>query len=195
MKIASYNVENPSERSVAFASNDEAGRQALIMQSEIDVLLRKAVYGPEDRARVLDLLTAPGLRDSDDGNPFVLLRQNRGQLLARHHSGDVEFVASGVVTGWGGSRQRKQPVDELTTEHTARVITEVDADIRAVVEAENRHSLRDFSRVVLRRVGGDVRALDAHRRQRRPRDQRRAPDQGRLRDRHDPHAHLRPRND
>ena len=43
----------------------------------------------------------------------------------------------------------------MTTRNTARVIHEVDADILGVVEAESRGSLRDFSRVMLRRAGGE----------------------------------------
>jgi len=84
MRIASYNVENLFERAVALSAEaNDAGDEALVKQGEINVLLRKAVYSDDDRARILELLTELGLRDSDDGSELVMLRQNRGQLVRR----------------------------------------------------------------------------------------------------------------
>ena len=156
MKIASYNVENLFERAVALsasADSDEAA-QALVKQGEINVLLRKATYDNADRAQILALLTELGLRDSDDGNAFVMLRQNRGQLVRRRQDDTVEVVARGRGDWLGWVELKTEAVDEVSTQNTARVIKEVDADILGVVEAESRHSLRDFSRVLLRAVGG-----------------------------------------
>lgn len=156
MRIASYNVENLFERAVALASADDpAGAAAIIAQSEINVLLRKALYSDADRVRILELLIALGLRDDDNGSPLVLLRQNRGQLVRRPQSGAVEIVARGRADWLGWVELKTAPVDELSTRNTARVIHEVDADILGVVETETRGSLRDFSRVMLRRVGGE----------------------------------------
>jgi endonuclease/exonuclease/phosphatase family metal-dependent hydrolase len=156
MKIASYNVENLFERAVAISGDTDAAdaEAAIVAQGEINVVLRKPVYDAADRARILELLTALGLRDSDDDSPLVLLRQNRGQLVQRHQNGDVEVVASGRGSWLGWVELKLQAVNEVSTQNTARVINELDADILAVVEAETRHSLRDFSRVLLRQVGG-----------------------------------------
>ncbi|HEX8159169.1 MAG TPA: endonuclease/exonuclease/phosphatase family protein [Solirubrobacteraceae bacterium] len=155
MKIASYNVENLFERAIALADADAAGSAAIIAQGEINVLLRKAKYEAPDRARILELLTQLGLRDDDEGGDLAMLRQNRGQLVRRSRNGSVEVVAHGRADWLGWVELKSQPVNELTTRNTARVIHEVDADIVGVVEAENRHSLRDFSRVMLRQVGGE----------------------------------------
>lgn len=155
MRIASYNVENLFERAVALSAEaNEAGDEALLKQSQINVLLRKAVYSDDDRAEILELLTELGLRDDDDGSPLVMLRQNRGQLVRRSQDGTVEVIADGRASWLGWVEIKTDPVDELTTRNTARAIDEVDADIFGVVEAETRGSLRDFSRVMLRRVGG-----------------------------------------
>jgi endonuclease/exonuclease/phosphatase family metal-dependent hydrolase len=157
MRIASYNVENLFQRAVALSSDvDGANAQAaIVLHGEINGLLRKAEYTAADRARILELLTELGLREDDDGSPFVMLRQNRGQLVLRHRDGDVEVVASGRGAWLGWVELKTQAVNEVTTQNTARVITEIDADILAVIEAETRHSLRDFSRVLLRQVAGE----------------------------------------
>jgi len=158
MRIASYNVENLFERATALAADTPAagdpGADAIAAHGEINTLLRKATYSSHDRDRILELLDALGLRQDDDGGAFALLCQNRGQLVRRRQNGDVEIVASGRADWVGWVELKTEPVDEQTTRNTARVIFEVDADILGVVEAETRGSLRDFSRVMLRRVGG-----------------------------------------
>lgn len=156
MKIGSYNVENLFERAVALSADADAAsaEAAIVAQGEINVLLRKATYDEPDRARILELLTQLGLRDSDDGSPLVILRQNRGQLVLRHLDGSVDVVSRGRADWLGWVEMKTEAVDETSTKNTARVIKEIDADILGLVEAETRHSLRDFSRVMLRQVGG-----------------------------------------
>jgi len=112
------------------------------------------VYEDRDRVRILELLTALGLREDDDASPLVMLRQNRGQLVRRRQNGEVDVVAGGRGDWLGWVELKTQAVNEVTTQNTARVIKDLDADVLAVVEAESRHSLRDFSRVLLRQVGG-----------------------------------------
>jgi hypothetical protein len=118
-------------------------------------ILRLASYSDADRARILRLLTDLGLREDDDGGKFALLRQNRGQLIRRQANGDAEIVAMGRAEWVGWVELKTEPVDVTSTRNTARVIHELDADLIAVVEAETRLALRDFSRVMLRRVGGE----------------------------------------
>jgi endonuclease/exonuclease/phosphatase family metal-dependent hydrolase len=154
MKIASYNVENLFQRAIAMSSDAPAAEEALDAQAEINGLLRKATYSDADRKRILELLTKLGVRDSDDGKGLALLRQNRGQLVVRRQNGDVEVVATGRGSWLGWVELKVEAVDEQATRNTARVIRTVDADVIGVVEAETRLSLRDFSRVMLRRVGG-----------------------------------------
>jgi endonuclease/exonuclease/phosphatase family metal-dependent hydrolase len=64
-------------------------------------------------------------------------------------------VADGRADWVGWVELKTEPVDVESTRNTARVIHDVDADMIAVVEAETRLALRDFSRVMLRRVGGE----------------------------------------
>ncbi len=153
MRIASYNVENLFERAVAMSSAANGGGPVLVHQAEINQVFRKAVYSPEDRAKILDLLGKLGLLQDDEGD-LVVLRQNRGQLVRRHQNGQVEVVAGGRSSWLGWVELKTEPVDEVATENTGRVMKELDADIIGVVETETRDSLRDFSRVILRKVGG-----------------------------------------
>jgi endonuclease/exonuclease/phosphatase family metal-dependent hydrolase len=152
MRIASYNVENLFERVAAFsAAGDD---ETLLQQAEVNELLRKAAYSAADKTRILALLTALGLSGDDEG-PLAILRQNRGQLVRRPQNGPPEIVADGRGDWVGWVDLKKEPVDEVATENTARVIHAIDADVIGLVEAETRSSLRDFSRVMLRRVGGE----------------------------------------
>src|SRR5215210_3319444 len=156
MRIASYNVENLFERATAMSADaGEPGAAAILAQGEINVVLRQATYAEPDRALILELLGKLGLHDRDDGGDFAILRQNRGQLVRRPQTGPVEVVAKGRADWLGWVGLKSEPINEQSTQNTARVIHEVAADIVGVVEAETRGSLRDFSRVMLRRVGGE----------------------------------------
>ena len=55
------------------------------------------------------------------------------------------------AVGW--VELEKEPVDELATRHTAMVIRDVDAHVMAVIEADNRIALRDFSAILLSQAG------------------------------------------
>ena len=130
------------------------GKKILESHARINELFNEAHYTNAMKSEILDLLTKLGLRDNDEAE-FVILRQNRGHLLSRHADGSVEVVASGRDDWIGWVELTTQPTDQLATMHTARVIKDVGADIQAVVEADNRIALRDFSAIMLRVVNGD----------------------------------------
>jgi endonuclease/exonuclease/phosphatase family metal-dependent hydrolase len=83
----------------------------------------------------------------------VILRRNRGSLVARRNSG-LEVVADGRDDWIGWVELRKAAVNETAMLNTGRVIRDMDADILAVVEAEDRIALSHFSTQVLGAVGG-----------------------------------------
>jgi hypothetical protein len=142
VRIASFNVENLFQRAVAMSqSAGAAGKAAIVAQAKLNEILRKATYTAADRARILQLLTDLGIDKRDDASPFVILRQNRGQLVRRPRNKPPEIVARGRGDWVGWVDLKTEPVDELATFNTARVIHELDADVKAVVEAESRHGL------------------------------------------------------
>lgn len=105
------------------------------------------MYSDADIAKLLVDLTTLGLRRSDSSN-MAVLRQIRGKLLKRTSAG-VEITASGRASWIGWIELVTEAVDELATRHTAQVIADVNADVLAVIEAENRTTLRRFMDTVV----------------------------------------------
>lgn len=154
-RIASYNVENLFERPRAMNLSTWAeGKPILEQHARINELLNQATYSVADKAEILDLLTTLGLNGSDEGGPFVRLRQVREKLVKRPPGQPVEIVANGRADWIGWVELKTEPVDELAMRHTARVIKDIDAEILGVIEAENRISLNRFSGQMLELIGG-----------------------------------------
>ena len=156
MRIASYNVENMFERAKALnLPTWEAGRPTLERHARINEVLNQPFYGPDDKDEIVKLLKDLGLAKKDDGGRFAQLRQNRGRLLRRPKSGGVEIVAGGRDDWIGWVELKTEPVNELATRPTAMVMRDIDADVLGVIEAENRIALKNFSSILLKKVGAD----------------------------------------
>ena len=154
-RLASYNVENLFERPRAMSlATWAAGKPILEQHARINQLLNEPQYSAADKVEILELLTKLGLNGSDEGGPFVRLRQVREKLVKRPPGKPVEIVAAGRSSWIGWVELKTEPVDELAMRHTARVMKDIDADILGVIEAENRISLGKFSGQMLQMVGG-----------------------------------------
>lgn len=153
MKLATFNVENMFERAKALnGATWAAGRPSLEAHQALNELFNKTAYGTPDKKRMLDLLKQESLLKTDEGR-MLRLRKIRGKFLNRPRSGAVTVAAAGRGDWIGWAELKTEPVEEVATENTARVIQAVDADILGVVEAEDRTTLRLFNEQVLPRVG------------------------------------------
>ena len=154
MKIAAYNVENLFDRAKAFNETSAAESNTVLDRvSELNSLFEKDDYKSAHLERMRALFAALGLERRDEG-PFVLLRQIRGQLVSRPRGEPIAFRAVGRGDWIGWVELKTAPVNEIAIMNTGQVLRDVDADILAVIEAEDRVALKQFSDFVLDKVGG-----------------------------------------
>jgi endonuclease/exonuclease/phosphatase family metal-dependent hydrolase len=98
-------------------------------------------------------------------NPrWAWLRKNRGTFDSEptDTSQDIEITASGRGAWIGWLELAVAQIDEAGTRTTARAIAEVNADIMAVVEAEDRPSLVRFNKELLNGLYKHVMLVDGN---------------------------------
>lgn len=156
MRLGSFNVENLFERPVAMSDPDpKVRREVLATFAALSQRLGNQVYSPADKAAIMAELTALGLGRADDAGPFAILRQNHGRLVKRSANGTITAVVANGRSDWVGFVGLKsQPIAEVATRNTAKVIADVDADVLGIVEVENRPVLRSFAGSLVADEGG-----------------------------------------
>jgi endonuclease/exonuclease/phosphatase family metal-dependent hydrolase len=165
--IASFNVENLFARPKAFnATNLAVGQPILRAYERVNELIKQPKYNAADKKEIRDLLVTLDIyRRNSQGairrreTPFprwAWLRKNRGKFdrEPQDETQDVEIIAVGRADWIGWIELAKDPTNEIGTKMTARVIQDINADILAMVEAEDRPSLVRFNEEML---GGQYR--------------------------------------
>lgn len=167
MKIASFNVENMFRRAVVLnQANWKDGKPILEAYAALTEILEQPAYSDADKGRILDLLEKLGLLSWDEkgggkkarfaeDNKWVWLRRSRGKLVSVRQSGTIEVVAEGRGDWIGWLELKREEVNERATRNTAAVIADMDPDILAVVEAEDRPALVRFNENVLKLDQGE----------------------------------------
>jgi len=149
VRIASFNVENLFSRARALNQETIAeGKVILAAYSRLNSLLESEVYTDAIKAKILEELAGLGLSNSDESK-FVILRQNHGRLVRRPSGAPPDIVAAGRSEWIGWLDLKKEAVNEVATRMTAKVIQDVNADILAVIEAEDRIALTRFNKQLL----------------------------------------------
>lgn len=171
MRIASFNVENLFSR--ARAMNLESwshGKEILTEYSRLNTILQEPVYTAANKKAILEAIAKLGLNKNDESK-FVILRENRGHLLKRSKSGPPEVVAGGRGDWTGWLELKTEAVNDVAVQMTAKVIQDVNADVLAVIEAEDRIALTRFNEQLLKPInatygrimlidGNDERGID-----------------------------------
>ncbi len=152
MRIAAFNLQNLFDRARAFNEPNDVARKVLADTAALNALFEWGNYTERRKQRMLALIGELGLTRSDRG-PYVLLRQVRGRVI-RRGAGGPTIVASGRDDWVGWVEAKTETVNERSVDNTGRVIRDVNADILAVAEAEDRIALQMFSELVLERVDG-----------------------------------------
>src|SRR5437762_444536 len=150
MRLASFNFENLFDRAKAFNQDTIAdGKKVLDTFGRLNKVFAKPAYNPADKKTILDGLDDLGVLKDDNAGEFVRLRQNRGKLLTRPRGAPVRVVANGRDEWIGWLELKMEPVNEIATQNTARVIRDVTADILATIEIDNRVALQRFNEQLL----------------------------------------------
>jgi endonuclease/exonuclease/phosphatase family metal-dependent hydrolase len=173
MRLATFNVENLFARAKALDSSDwERGEPVVAAFATFTTVAAHAQYTDEDRAILLGALETLGVLvrtpegrvqlNPEPSSAWALLRENRGDFLVAPTDGDARIRAGGRDDWIGWVELLTEPVDEVATRMTARVIDEVAADVLCVVESEDRPSLVRFNEELLHDRYGHVMLIDGN---------------------------------
>lgn len=154
-KIAAFNIENFFDRARAFGESSDEARRLIGAVAALNDLFEQTTYTARTKARILELVDELALDRFNDGE-FARIRTIRGQLIRRPRRGEPTVIANGRGDWIGWAEHKSEPVDEIAIRNTGRVIRDVDADVLAVVEAENRVVLQKFTESVLLGVSAEL---------------------------------------
>jgi endonuclease/exonuclease/phosphatase family metal-dependent hydrolase len=155
MRLASFNLENLFSRVKALNLENSAERKKILTAySRLNDRIQKPTYTAADKTAILNDLEILGLLRSDESE-FAFLRQNRKGFLKRPQNGPTQVVATGRDSWVGWVELKKEAVSVVATRMTAQVIRDVNADVLAVIEAEDRIALLRFNQQLLKPVNSE----------------------------------------
>ena len=172
IRVASYNVENLFARPKAFSTGVPFNEPAVDAFHEVSQLIAQTVYSNNDKNRIIQLLLQLEIYRTDQhgiirrkwsANPrWAWLRKNRGSFDVERQATGIEIVATGRNDWIGWVELAVEPTNELSVRMTAKVIADVQPNILAIVEAEDRPSLVRFNHELLSDQFEHVMLLDGN---------------------------------
>ncbi|CUS34511.1 endonuclease/exonuclease/phosphatase family protein [Candidatus Nitrospira nitrificans] len=157
MRLATFNVENLFDRSKIMNLNKWTdGSKILKDYARLTDLVGQDVYSSTDKKEMLKIMEKyPGLSSPQKkDSTYIRLRDIRGDFLKKPQGQSVQIVANGRSSWIGWFELNTEPISEVATENTARVVRLLNADILGVVEAEDRTGLKAFNDTVVKKIGG-----------------------------------------
>ncbi len=154
-RLATYNVENLFGRAkVLNFSNHATGDEKMVKIAELQAILKKPTYSTRDRNKAGDLY-----KELYNFIGYNILRSDIGFYLFRKRDADgdghketYQLVPTRSNQWHGFLTYDRDRFSDDTSRHTARVITEVDADVICINEVESRPVLDDFNSDRLRKL-------------------------------------------
>jgi len=153
MRLATFNVENMFSRAKAMNLDDWSDGKAVLEDfKQLNDLINEPVYTAAVQTRLWQVIDRnPGLR-SQGLSAFIRLQEVRGKLIKRPTSGPEQIVPAGRDDWVGWFELVREQTNTVATDNTARVIAAIDPDVLAVVEAENRPTLKLFNETIVHKV-------------------------------------------
>lgn len=162
MRIASFNVENLFARVRAMDLEEWSdGKGILEEYTRLNTILQKAKYTAADKTAIMKSLGRLGMEKTRESE-WAILRENRGRLVRQPQGAPMEVVATGRGDWIGWIELKREAVNEVGTQMTARVIKDIDADVLAVIEADDRTALRRFDDQLLKLTYEHIMLIDGN---------------------------------
>jgi endonuclease/exonuclease/phosphatase family metal-dependent hydrolase len=154
MRLATYNVENLFDRPKAMNLNTWAeGRPILEDLNRLNELIEEPVYTQDIKDELLEIMRRhEGLLDRYRQSKFIRLRDVRKKLFVKPANKPARIDINGRYEWIGWFELETEPVEESSTENTARIIGLLESDVLCVVEAEDRAVLNRFNKDILKKV-------------------------------------------
>ena len=174
IRIATYNLNNLFERARLMQLEGFSGEGAKILADvqQLTGLLESDSYADPVGAEIIKLLEKYEFHKRNAPHPWFFINEVRGSLyIVKQDESGVKLAAKGRK-GWVGWIELvRVPVNETSTDNTARVLKAVNADINCLVEVDSRLTLDRFNQTILKKIrpayahnmlidGNDPRGID-----------------------------------